>query len=88
MGFGGYPTPVSDVVVELIMMRTDENGVLRKGRNFRPGDSVRIMSGPLKSLFAIFERWVSDRERVRVLLSLIGYQPTIQLHSSMLEKVA
>jgi transcriptional antiterminator NusG len=88
VGFGGYPTPVADEVIELIMMGTDEDGVVKKERCFRPGDSVRIMSGPLKDLCAIFERWISERDRVRVLLNLIGYQPTLELHSSMLEKVA
>jgi len=49
---------------------------------------VRIKTGPLKELLGIFERWVSENERVRVLLSLIGYQPAVEMHYSMLEKVA
>jgi transcription antitermination factor NusG len=51
-------------------------------------DVIRIKTGPLKDLLGIFERWVSDSERVRVLLNLIGYQPSIELHYSMIEKVA
>jgi transcription antitermination factor NusG len=49
---------------------------------------VRIKSGPLKDLSGIFERWVSDNERVRILLNLIGYQPAIEIHCSLVEKVA
>ena len=88
LGFGGYPESVSEQVVELIKQRTDEDGIVRKTRRFEPNDVIRINSGPLKDLLGIFERWVSDSERVRVLLNLIGYQPTIELHYSLLEKVA
>jgi transcription antitermination factor NusG len=89
LGLGGnYPTPVSEEVVEIIKRRTDSYGIVRKSCHFEANDRIRIKSGPLKDLLGIFERWVSDSERVRVLLNLIGYQPEVELHYSMLEKVA
>jgi transcriptional antiterminator RfaH len=88
LGFGQYPTPVSDEVIETIKKRTDANGIVRKTCHFEPNDIIRIKSGPLRELLGIFERWVSDSERVRILLNLIGYQPTVELHYSLLEKVA
>jgi transcriptional antiterminator RfaH len=88
LGFGGYPTPVSESVVQLIRERVDVDGVVRKSHSFAPNDVIRIKTGPLKDLVGIFDRWVSEAERVRILLNLIGYQPTIELHYSMLEKVA
>jgi transcriptional antiterminator RfaH len=88
LGFGGDFTPVSEEVVELIKKRTDSRGIVRRDYHFEPKDVVRIKSGPLKDLLGIFERWVSESERVRVLLNLIGYQPNIELHCSMIEKVA
>jgi hypothetical protein len=42
----------------------------------------------MKDLLGIFDRWVSDSERVRVLLSLVGYRPAVEMHYSLLEKVA
>jgi transcription antitermination factor NusG len=88
LGFGGNFTPVSEEVVEVIKKRTDSNGIVRKNYHFEPNDLVRIKSGPLKDLLGIFDRWVSDSERVRVLISLIGYQPAVEIHYSMVEKVA
>jgi transcription antitermination factor NusG len=88
LGFGGNFTPVSEEVVELIKKRTDGNGIVRENYHFETNDLVRIKSGPLKDLLGIFDRWVSDSERVRVLLSLIGYQPAVEIHYSMIEKVA
>jgi len=88
LGVGGYPTPLADDVVRLIKDRTDENSVVRRICNFQPNDVIRVTSGPLRDLLGVFDRWVSDGERVRVLLNLIGYQPAVELHYSMLEKVA
>jgi transcriptional antiterminator RfaH len=85
---GGYPTPLAEEVIEVIKRRTDSNGIVRKTYHFEANDRIRIKSGPLKDLLGIFERWVSDSERVRVLLNLIGYHPEVELHYSMIEKVA
>jgi transcriptional antiterminator RfaH len=89
LGLGGdYPTPISEEVVEIIKRRTDGYGVVRKSYHFEANDRIRIKSGPLKDLLGIFERWVSESDRVRVLLNLIGYQPAVEMHYSMIEKVA
>jgi transcriptional antiterminator RfaH len=88
LGFGGNFTPVSEEAVELIRKRTDSNDIVRKNYHFEPNELVRIKSGPLKDLLGIFDRWASDSDRVRVLLNLLGYQPAVELHYSMIEKVA
>jgi transcriptional antiterminator RfaH len=88
LSFGGYPNPISEEVVEIIKERTDTQGIVRIKHHFKPNDVVRIKTGPLKDLLGIFERWVSDSERVRILLNLIGYQPVVEIHYSMIEKVA
>jgi transcriptional antiterminator RfaH len=88
LGSGGYPTPVSEEVTELIKRRADENGIIKKMHAFKPNDLVRITSGPLRELWGIFDRWVSDSERVRILLNLVGYQPAVEIHYSWIEKVA
>lgn len=88
LGFGGYPVPLAQEVIMLIKSRVDENNIVRIKCDFKPNDVVRIKAGPLKDLMGIFEKWLPDRERVKILLNLIGYQPTVELHYSLLEKVA
>lgn len=88
LGFGGYPTPISEEVVRIIKERTDSQGIVRVKHHFEPNDVIRMKTGPLKDLLGVFERWLSDSERVRILLSLIGYQPVVEMHYSMIEKVA
>ena len=75
-------------MVEIIKERTDTEGIVRVKQHFKANDVIRIKTGPLKDLLGIFERWVSDNERVRILLNLIGYQPAVEIHYSMIEKVA
>jgi transcription antitermination factor NusG len=88
LGFGSYPISVSEEVIDIIKARVDENGIVRNTFNLKENDIVRVKSGPLRDLLGVFERWVSDSERVRILLNLIGYQPAVELHYSMIEKVA
>jgi len=88
LGFGEYPTPISEEVVEIIRERTDTQGVVRLKFQFQANDVIRIKTGPLKDLLGIFERWMPDGERVRILLSLMSYQPVVEMHYSMIEKVA
>ena len=88
LGLSGYPTPIAEEVIEIIKEKTDTLGVVRVKHHFEPNDLVRIKAGPLKDLLGIFERWLSHSERVKILLNLIGYQPAVEMHYSMIEKVA
>jgi transcriptional antiterminator RfaH len=88
VGFGAEPLPVADEVIELIRNRAQGGECVKKACSFEPNDLVRVRSGPMKDLLGVFERWVSDSERVRVLLNLVGYRPAVELHYSLLEKVA
>jgi transcription antitermination factor NusG len=88
LGFGEVPTPISEGIVKIIKERTDSQGIVRAKHHFEPNEVVRIKTGPMKDLLGIFEGWVSEGERVRILLSLIRYQPMVEIHYSMIEKVA
>jgi transcriptional antiterminator RfaH len=88
LGFGGYPASISEIVIEMIRQRSGQDGIVRKTAQFEPNDHIRIKSGPLKELSGLFERWLPGKERVRILLNLMGYQPAIEIHYSLLEKVA
>jgi len=87
LGCGGYPEPIAEEVVRIIRERGDAQGIIKVKGHFEPNDVVRIKTGPLKDLIGIFERWISNHERARILLSLIGYQPAVEIHYSAIEKV-
>ncbi len=87
LGTGLEPVPMDDLVIEIIKNRVDKDNVVKQGKAFRRGDRVRIKAGPLKDLLGIFEQKISDSGRVKILLTLIGYQASVELHESQLEKL-
>jgi transcription antitermination factor NusG len=78
---------IDDVVMDAIKARENEKDRLINYYHFQPRESVVIRSGPLKDLYGIFERYVDDRGRVRILLSLIGYQASVELEAEELERL-
>ena len=87
IGRGREPMPINDVVVQEIKNRIDEDCVVNRAYDLKPHDTVKIKEGPLRDLIGVFDRWMSKEGRIRVLLSLIGYQTSVQLHYSQVEKV-
>ena len=88
VSFGSDPAPISEVVIEEIRERIDATGIVKMKFDLIANDQVRVKSGPFRDFLGIFEKWLPEKERVRILLNMIGYQPQIELHYSMIEKVA
>lgn len=73
--FGEMLAGVEDQQVELLRSREGERGYLvfgevRKGP--KPGTRVRLVGGPLRGFEGIVERYLPARDRVRLLLTLVG----------------
>jgi transcriptional antiterminator RfaH len=81
------PQSVDNEIVKGVMRLAQKDGVIRQN-SLKRRDNVRIVKGPFKDLLGIFEHWTSDQGRVRVLLNVINYQASIELHHSMIEKIA
>ncbi len=77
---GDRPVPVPDGIVEGIMARCDEGGLvsLEPRIPFRRGDKVQVISGALADHVGLFE-CTSDDERVFLLLDLLGRQVKVKL---------
>jgi transcriptional antiterminator RfaH len=63
VSFGGNPISIDDTVIDLIRAQVDEDGFIRLDEELKPGDKVRINSGPLESLVGIFKRRINDSDR-------------------------
>jgi len=66
------PVPMPAEAMDAIRARVRELGFVRLGARFTSGMRVRIRSGPLAGLEAIFDRPISREGRVLVLLELLG----------------
>lgn len=69
--FGSYPAPVPQALITDLAWRCDENGRLRPPEILRPGDCVRLTSGPFADFVTRVEAIAPD-QRVWVLLDILG----------------
>src|SRR5512139_1472930 len=86
---GGWeaPRPVEDAVIEAIREQETGRDRLIAYYRFHPQEAVVVRSGPLKDLYGLFDRYVDEGGRVRILLSLVGYTATVELESEQIAKV-
>lgn len=81
---GDRPAGVPDGVVSSLRRREDGNGFvkLEHGPVFSRGDKVRVMAGAFVDSIALFEG-ACDRDRVSVLLDLLGQKVRVSLDMDM-----
>ena len=69
---GERPLPLAVDVIEALRQRMDAAGCVRLDTpSFRPGESVRIIAGPLAGWQGAFDSALSDTERVVILLETL-----------------
>jgi len=83
---GDQPAAVPQEVVEELMRREDEFGMIQLERRvqFKPGDTVRVVTGAFSKYLGLYEG-ADERERVAILLSLLGRKVRVHLPSEMVE---
>jgi transcriptional antiterminator RfaH len=81
---GATPAKVPDAVIAEIRSRERE-GAIELPPNLRPGDRLRVLRGPFRDQLAIYAG-MSGRDRVAVLLRLLGGERRILLHRSDVER--
>lgn len=71
--FAGAPTRVPEAIISRLRQRLTEferDGTFSSP--FKPGDRVRIKSGPLADLDAVFDQHLSSERRVQILVGVLG----------------
>jgi transcriptional antiterminator RfaH len=87
VGFGEIPAPVDDEIIDLIRSRHDEQGYVKLVADVDHGDEVVVTDGMFKGIHGIFERNVSNSDRVMILLKAIQFQAHVIIHRESLRKV-
>ena len=91
VAFGAGPAPVPHKVITELRAREDGAGLIdlddRQGAasRYHSGDRVRIAEGALLDSVGLFQRRL-DRERVIVLLELLGRQTRVRVAAQALER--
>ncbi len=80
------PLAVPDGIVEALLARRNDDGVLEFECGFRPGDPVRLISGPFAGQLGILQS-LDAKGRVEMLLSLIAGTVRVKVARDMLEPI-
>jgi transcriptional antiterminator RfaH len=86
--FNNKPTPIDDEIIELVRSRIGGDGFVKTGPDLKAGDEVVINDGRFQNLCGVFERELSDADRVRILLNTIGFQAHVVVNRTSVSKVA
>ncbi len=86
VGTGGQPAIVDDEIVEMVRQRLDAIEEVGYG-NLKHGDRVRIVSGPLQDLEAVFDKPMSPANRVRILLDVVGRMTPVEIDFSEIKSL-
>ena|SRR5438876_5161400 len=79
VAFGSIPAIVDDEIIEGLRARMQDGWVTLPAPVFSPGAVVQIHAGHLQGLEAVFEREMSDHQRVVLLLHTLTYQARVVL---------
>lgn len=79
VGFGGQPAVVDAGVIEDLRMFVQDNETIEILPQIVPGDEVTVLDGPFRGLRAVVTRIMPAKERVAVLLDLLGTQREVEV---------
>lgn len=88
VSFGAGPCRVDEEIIRFLRAQVREDGFVRIGEELKCGDMVVIRHGLLAHFTGIFERELSDGERVSILLMSINYQGRIVVNKNSVRRVA
>jgi transcriptional antiterminator RfaH len=83
---GERPASVPQVVIDALVTREDANGFVQLDRRprFSPGDRIRVVGGAFGDCYGLYDG-MSARERVAVLLDLLGRKVRVVLDPQTIE---
>jgi len=82
--FGSHYPAVPGEVIEELRARVGAEETVVHSIEFVPGDSVNVQSGPFVGLEAVVLRPMPARQRVRVLLTVLGRQTEVEVDAGTL----
>ena len=84
--FGDQWPVVPEKTIEELRQSVGADEMQTISQEFSPGDAVRIADGTLRGLHAVVSRIMPSRERVAVLMDLLGRQTMIELTAGSILK--
>lgn len=82
---GARPVPMDDSEIQAILRRIDESRE-RPRVPWQRGDSVRVVEGPFTDFPGKVEEVITERSKLKVLLTIFGRDTPVELDFSQVEK--
>ena len=82
--FGSHYPTIPEKEIEILRKEMGDNEVHIIAHEFEPGEKTRIESGPFKGISAVISRVMPAKERVLVLLDLLGGKIEAEVNESAL----
>jgi transcriptional antiterminator RfaH len=79
LSFGGRPCVVEDSIVADLRRHVADGETVEISAEIREGEEVKIVEGPFMGVKALVTRVLPARERVAILLSLLGQEREIEV---------
>ncbi|MDO4161942.1 MAG: transcription termination/antitermination protein NusG [Pseudomonadota bacterium] len=88
LGSRNKPQPISDAEVQKIMNQVQE-GLERPQTNinFETGEQIRVIDGPFASFVGVVEDIDTEKNRLKVSVSIFGRYTPVELEFSQVEKI-
>lgn len=77
--FGGRHPAVPDEAIQLWRARVDDGAVITVREQLEEGDEVEIVEGPLRGLKTVITKLLPARERVKILMDMLGGEREVEL---------
>lgn len=90
VGVKEVPVPIPDGIIQAIKSR-EVNGLIeieKYGEKPEIGDEIEVVEGPLKGLRGVFQKELTAKERVLILLNYVTYQGQLIIEKEKLKKIA
>jgi transcriptional antiterminator RfaH len=79
LSFGGTPCVVGDAIVEDLRRHVADGETVEISAEIREGEEVKVVEGPFTGVKALVTRVLPARERVAILLSMLGQEREIEV---------
>lgn len=79
VSFGGRHPTVPDEVISIWREKVDDDAVITVCEQLEQGDEIEIVEGPLRGLKTVITQVLPAKERVKILLDMLGNEREIEL---------
>lgn len=84
VSFGQIPAIVADTIIDDLRSQVQDQETIKIEPQIETGAEVNVIEGPFRGLRAVVSRVMPARERVALLLEVLGMEREVEVSSSMI----